>query len=175
MPRRIDIKPLPSLEELGRLFTYDAESGILRWRVRPNKHAVRINPGDEAGTIGFKGYLIVGIGRSYFLAHRLIWKMVTGQDPVDQVDHHDTDRLNNRWTNLRPATNGPNIANSRLRVDNKSGVKGVSWDASHKSWVAHVTSGGRQRKIGRFKELAVAKAAVEKERARLHGEFARSQ
>lgn len=173
MGRRVDIKPLPPCEELHRLFSYDAETGELLWRIRPSNRAVRVHPGDAAGTIGEKGYLVVGIARAYFLAHRLIWKMVTGCDPEDQIDHRDLNRANNRWINLRPASNGPNLANSKLRRDNKSGVKGVCWEESHKAWSAQIAVHGKQRRIGRFKDFDAAQTAITKERLRLHGEFAR--
>ena len=77
-----------------------------------------------------KVYRVVGIRMQKRLANlfygsRLIWEMRTGEDPVAQIDRIDGDRLNNRWNNLRPATNGTNIWNSKLRKDNASGFKGV--------------------------------------------------
>ena len=98
---------------------------------------------------------------------------MTGEDPSEIIDHKDGDTLNLKWPNLRPATNGTNIQNSKLRSDNKSGVKGVCWDTYHKKWVAHVTVDGKQVKIGRFKTIEEATVAVEAARERMHGEFAR--
>ena len=173
MGRRTDIKPLPALETLNELFIYDPSSGDLRWKSIP-KNFRRARVGDLVGTIGAKGYRIVGIDRVYYLAHRIIWKMMTGSDPVDQVDHEDTNRINNRWENLRSTSNGPNIQNSRIRKDNKSGVKGVSWEASHKAWRATITHNGNVIRIGRFKTIAAASSAINDARYRLHGEFARA-
>lgn len=178
MGRRSDIKPLPSLERLNELLTYDETSGLLTWKMLPATSRSNICHnnkcgGKVAGTIGAKGYIMIGIGKVYYLAHRIIWKMKTGADPIDQVDHEDTDRANNRWTNLREAANGPNIQNSKLRSDNKSGVKGVFWDAPHKAWRAVLTTNGKSVRLGRFKSLEKATSVITQARMESHGEFAR--
>jgi hypothetical protein len=173
--RRVDIKPLPSCEELHRFFAYDQLTGKLTWKVRPHPQALRIVPGMEAGTIRQQcHYLVVGIRRDYFYAHRIVWKMITGNDPIDQIDHIDGDRLNNRWANLRPASNGQNKCNSSLSRNNKSGVKGVCWDAGHKKWKAYIGIGGKQSRLGRFASIDEAAAAVNDARTKLHGDFARA-
>jgi hypothetical protein len=172
MGRREDIKPLPSLERLNELFVYDPESGDLRWKSIP-KNFRRARVGDLVGTVSAKGYRVVGIDRGYYLVHRIIWKMVTGQDPADLIDHEDTNRLNNRWRNLREATNGPNICNSRLRKDNSSGVKGICWDRGHNAWRAYISAGHGQIKLGRFKDKRDAIAARMKAAEEMHGQFMR--
>lgn len=178
MARRSDIKPLPSLERLNELLTYDPGTGILTWKVLPaiSRSNICFNNkcgGKVAGTVGRRGYIMLGIGKVYYLAHRIIWKMQTGIDPVDIIDHEDADRSNNRWLNLREAANGPNIQNSKLRVDNSSGVKGVHWDAQHKKWRAVLTTNGVSVRLGRFASLEEAASVIEAARMRDHGEFAR--
>lgn len=140
----------------------------MRWKSIP-KNFRRAKVGDAAGTVGDKGYRIVGIDGDYYLAHRIIWKMVSGSDPLDQVDHEDTDRLNNRWANLRAASNGPNIQNSRLRKDNRSGNKGVFWDAAREVWTATINT----QRLGRFKFKQDAINARVSAAAKLHGSFMR--
>lgn len=77
------------------------------------------------------------------------------------------------WLNLRPAENGPNIQNSKLRKDNKSGVKGVHWDAHHKKWKAVVTANKKTKQVGRFSTVERAAAAIAVVRLTMHGDFAR--
>lgn len=55
-----------------------------------------------------------------------------------EVDHIDGDGMNNRRSNLRPATRSQNLCNQRIRSDNLSGSKGVSWDGKRLKWVARV-------------------------------------
>lgn len=171
--RRSDIKDLPAAEELRRLFIYDPETGVLRWRVKPHPRAQRSAPGSVAGTTGVRGYRIVKVGPEYYLVHRLIWKIQTGCDPVDQIDHVDGDRLNNRWANFREADNGKNRWNTRLAKNNKSGVKGVHLEHG-RAWVAHIGTGARQIRLGRFHNFKDAVAARKHAEAALHGEFARA-
>lgn len=173
MGRRSDIRPLPSAERLRELFSYDSETGDLVWKIIPCNFR-RAKPGDIAGRIGPKGYRIIGVDRSYYYAHRLIWKIITDCDPVDQIDHIDGNRLNNKFENLREAANGPNLCNAKLRKDNKSGFKGVCWEHTHKAWKAYISHNGKQFKLGRFKHLSAAVEAVRRERERLHGEYARA-
>lgn len=178
--KRGPIKPLPSQEELQKLFSYDPLTGILTW-----KHQAWQSPqfngkyaGKIAGTV-HEGYIVVGWRSEgeprtvYYLAHRLIWKLVTGEEPDEFIDHRDTDKLNNRWVNFRPATNGQNIQNSKLRKDNKTGVKGVTWEESHKAYRAIITANGVHHRLGRFKKISNAEMAINKARAQIHGEFAR--
>lgn len=168
MGRRSDIKPLPSLDRLNELFTYDPASGELRWKSVPSQFK-RAKVGDLVGTVGARGYLVVGIDRVYYLVHRIIWKMVTGQEPFDQIDHEDRNRLNNRWDNLREATNGQNRWNTSLAKNNTSGVKGVCWDAKRQVWNASIN----KTRIGRFKSKDAAIAARLKAAEELHGQFMR--
>jgi HNH endonuclease/AP2 domain len=179
MGRRSDIKPLPSLERLNELLSYDENTGVLTWKMQPATSRSNICHnnkcgGKVAGTVGAKGYIMIGIGKVYYLAHRIIWKMKTGVDPLDIIDHEDTDRGNNRWTNLREAANGPNIQNSKLRKDNVSGVKGVHWDSQHRKWRAVISANGKSQRLGRFSSIEEATNVISAARLQMHGEFARS-
>lgn len=100
---------------------------------------------------------------------------MTGEEPPEFVDHKDGDRLNNRFANFRAADNGKNLQNAKLRKDNISGVKGVSWDASHNKWRAIISVGKQHFRLGRFDTVEEAKAVIDRKRQELHGEFARQK
>ena len=98
-------KPLPPQEELEKLLEYDPETGGLTWKERPREmfleewHQRKWNTryaGQPALTSTLKGgYKYGNLFDQKVLAHRVIWKMVTGEDPQD-VDHIDGNRWNNR-------------------------------------------------------------------------------
>jgi hypothetical protein len=110
--------PLPDIEILEEEFSYDKESGILM-RKRYSKK--------EAGFINKKhGYRVVKIHQKSYLAHRIIWKLVTGDDPSEfDIDHIDGYPSNNKWKNLRLASRSQNAFNRPVNQNNKLGYKGV--------------------------------------------------
>jgi len=87
--------------------------------------------------------------RTRVLMHRVLMGHPAGL----QVDHIDGDRLNNRLSNLRPATNRQNHSNIPGR--GKSRHRGVCWDSNRQRWYAEVRRrgpGGKTERIrlGRF-------------------------
>jgi len=166
------------LERLNALLSYDEHTGVLTWKMQPATSRSNICHNNKcggkiAGTISEDGYVVIGIAKKYYLAHRIIWKLKTGSDPIDIIDHEDTDNGNNRWLNLREAANGPNIQNSKLRKDNTSGIKGVHWDMRHKKWRAVITANGKSTRLGRFSTIQEAAVVIAQARLEMHGDFAR--
>lgn len=164
--------PLPCQTKLNLLLAYDKITGELRWR---NSARPGYEPGEIAGCIPKgKVYRIVVIEGLGYYANRLIWKMITGSDPISVIDHIDLDGGNNKWENLRPAGRCQNGYNRKLNSNNKSGVKGVFWEKSHRAWKAVITVDKKSIRLGRLKRLSDAEHAISAERERLHGEFARA-
>jgi hypothetical protein len=161
---------LPSADRLHEILFYDEEDGELYLRIDRGPRKA----GMLAGCINKAGYISIAIDGVCYLAHRVIWKMKTGQDPILDIDHKDTDGINNRWSNLREATVCQNLQNMRLSRRNTSGVKGVSFDNDLGKWCAEIMKDRKRHKLGYFENLADAKTTIEAARARLHGEFARS-
>lgn len=64
-------------------------------------------------------------------------------------DHIDHDTLNDLDDNLRISEPRQNIRNSRVRSDNVSGYKGVSWEARCGRWIAQIQVDGRHIYLGR--------------------------
>ena len=85
---------LPSKEILEDLLEYNPETGELKFKAN----------GKQAGTEQNTGIRIC-INYKRYLAHRLIWVLMTGEDPKElTVDHINRDNKDNRWANLRLAT-----------------------------------------------------------------------
>lgn len=182
--RRAPTKVLPPTDRLRRLLDYDPEMGVLAWKRQegPGRKIFGFNnkcAGKVAGTItkSKHGYRVVGISGDdgklrFYLAQRLIWKWMTGEEPEGMVDHRDLDRLNNRWSNLRAATHGQNKANSKPH--SRSGFKGVYWSPRHKKWRAVVSAFGKINHVGHYDDIKVAAVMRHEAALRLQGDFART-
>jgi hypothetical protein len=106
---------------------YDPITGAFTWLPRKDV-AANINSrivGKPAGTVNADGYLVITINGIHYYAHRLAVFYMTGRFPRKDTDHWDTDRSNNKWENLRPATKGQNQANRGPNINSQTGVKGV--------------------------------------------------
>lgn len=166
-------KPLPNAEYLRKLLAYDPETGRLTWRTRPPEMfpegkrgsavAANVWNGANAGKPALNsrtanGYLHGAIDYESFLAHRVIWKLMTGADPLE-IDHINGDRTDNRWANLAHCDRTANMRNRGLSRNNRSGYSGVHWNARFERWEATMQTGALRRYLGRFVRLEDAVAA----------------
>jgi hypothetical protein len=143
-------------ERLKQVLNYEPESGNFTWKSARSSVLI----GEIAGhTSKQTGYRLVGVDGSLFLAHRLAWLYVHGEFPSASIDHVDRNRLNNSIGNLRTATQSQNAFNSPARSTSKSGFKGVSWCHVTSKWRATATINGKQKSLGRHKELRNAVSA----------------
>jgi len=163
--------PLPSQERLQELFEYSVITGELYNRVTRHHSAPA---GTNAGSLNCRGYLCIQLDRTKYLVHRLVWRLVTGEDPGSlQIDHIDGDKTNNAWHNLRLATYNQNNQNAKRRSDSTTGYKGVRRDRS--SFASNIQVQGRRHYLGNFHTPEEAHAAYCAAAEQLHGEYARTQ
>lgn len=165
-------KPLPDQAHLLKLLRYEPDTGKIFWRARDpslmmasgsysREARARMWNGMYAGKetglmLNSDGYPMVTLDRHPYRAHRLIWKMITGDDP-DVIDHINGDRADNRWCNLRNVTPSENCKNQRIGTRNRSGVMGICWWGG--GWYAQIRHAGKVIHLGKFKELSDAVAA----------------
>lgn len=95
-----------------------------------------------------------------------IHRMILG-DIATHIDHADGDGLNNRRTNLRPATRVQNLANARRRIDSRHQYKGVVL-LPHGRWIARC----QRRHLGTFDNEEAAARAYDAHVRVLFGEYA---
>jgi len=91
---------LPNRDALMRVFSYDAQSGILERKYNPEVPS-RTNKqfaGRRAGTPARGFVRTLAYGQLYY-AHLIIWKMFHGQEP-GRLRHINGDRSDNRISNL---------------------------------------------------------------------------
>lgn len=161
----MDKKTLPDRAFLNEMFSYCAETGIVRWNERSTAHFQNENDcrrwnaryaGTEAGNVNNYGYLRVGILGIRYQLHRLIWLMVFGEVP-DQVDHIDGNRGNNVLSNLRAVDNQENNKNRRLHSNSSTGYTGVHAEGG--KFRARIRVDGKHFHLGTFDDLDGAVAA----------------
>lgn len=89
------------------------------------------------------------------------------------IDHINTNGLDNRRCNLRPASASQNQHNRRLCSRNTSGYKGVSWNIKQNKWQAHIALNKKKKNLGLFSNPVDAAMAYAKASAEYHGEYGR--
>ena len=152
------MKPHP--EYLRAILSYNSTTGDLFWQHREDRDCQWNTrwAGKKAGYINSKGYIYVNIDKKRYLSHRIIWALVHGNWPKNQIDHIDGNPSNNRLENLREATNQENNRNKSLQKNNTSDVTGVSWNKKVQKWVARIATDRKDHHIGVFdnKDDAIA-------------------
>jgi hypothetical protein len=146
------------------LFEY--KDGSLYWKVRKAPH-VKIGARVGSPILGYESVYVDG--RNWRI-HRLVFLMQHGYMPK-MIDHINGDRKDNRIENLREANHQTNAYNQNMKCNNKSGIKGVSWNKDRQKWVVRVNHNKKtyQRYV---QDLELAELVAIEMRSKLHGEFA---
>lgn len=152
---------------LREVIHYQPLTGEFTWKTACCR---KIKVGDKAGTIGKSGYVDIRIDGCKYRAHRLAILYMTGEWPVDGVDHANRLSGDNRYENLRQCTQGENNRNRQVKRKTATGVKGVSLAEAGK-YRARIALDGQRKLIGVFKTLSEAADAYRLAAARLHGKF----
>lgn len=174
--------PMPTKDYLWQVFHYEPLTGELTWKHRPleqfkDLHAWSVwNSRFEGKTAGsvkrtkygkYRREVVVDWIR--YFAHRLIWKMMTGEDPITELDHIDLDQLNNRWDNLREANSGQNKFNTAVKSNSTTGYKGVKPVGSR--FQAIIRMNGRKKYLGTYDTPQEAHEVYMTVARDLHGPF----
>ena len=123
---------------------------------------------DNDGT-GKRCYATCKIGKSTVYMHR----MVVGAQGGESVDHIDGNGLNNSRSNLRLVTQSQNNMNQRVREDNTSGHKGISWCPDREKYQVYINIDRKRKSLGRYKTLEEAIYVRDQAVKSHYGEYAR--
>ena len=156
-------------EQIKELLSYDPDTGIFVWLKSVSK---RVRVGSVAGYLHNSGYIKIGLARKLYSAHRLAFLYMVGYFPLEYTDHINRVKDDNRWSNLREATNSQNQCNTGKPITNTSGFKGVRWDNNAKKWRANIRHMNRQIHLGSFTTPEAAHQAYVAAAKKLHGDFA---
>lgn len=184
-------KSVPTPDQLRQMLTYDPETGSLFWKIRcpsmfsgtkgrSREHCCANWNSRYAETEAFThlhstGYKKGAVFNKKYNAHRVAWAIYYGVWPSLEIDHINGVRHDNRISNLREVRRWQNNANSKLRCDNTSGIKGVCLDRRTGKWLAQIGYEGRHKVIGAFSCKDDAAKAYADASERYHGEFRRSE
>ena len=91
------------------------------------------------------GYAVRGCPKR-ILMHRVI--LNTPNNMIS--DHINRDKLDNRRSNLRVATPSLNNFNTKTRIDNKSGIKGIYWSKLHEKWRVTISKENKRFSFGLY-------------------------
>lgn len=146
-------------DELRAMLHYDPDTGHFTWIRKVSRKVV---VGERAGSLNGSGYRQIRIGGKIYSEQRLAFLYMTGDWPAGQVDHKDRDRANNRWENLRVASNAQNSRNRPPCL----GFVTVSG-----GYVARIRVNGRRMNIGKYSTPEAATAAYALASYLYFGEF----
>lgn len=148
----------PSQQLLLELFDYDPIKGLL---IRKSGLGRKLKDNLT------KKYRMRNINGKVYSHHNLVWIYFNGSIPAHlEVDHVNRDSRDDRLENLRLATASLNRGwNKRLRSDNTSGFRGVSYASDKKKWRADIAN----KSLGYFPTKEKAAAAYQQAAADLLG------
>ena len=153
-------------ERARELLSYNPLTGELTWIA---KTSGRRKQGGIAGSKMKIGYLEIGIDNKRYLIHRVVWLIVYGHWPADQIDHINGIRDDNRISNLREASNIINGENKmRARVDSKTKMLGASWSTYNKKYVSQIVAKGKHYFLGHYTTPEAAHDAYLTAKRQLH-------
>lgn len=150
------MRKLPSAEALNLNLIYAPFDGSLRWRIS----------GEPFGKLYADGYVSGYFDGQTYGAHRLIYKMMTGEEP-QIVDHGNGGRSDNRWKNLSDLTPLRNSQNLGCSKRNTTGCTGVR-RGGKTSFRAYISIRKTRIHLGSFPTYEEAVAA-RKNAERTHG------
>lgn len=140
---------------LRDMVSYDPDTGI----ITSNQSRGCRAKGTPIGTKGKTGHMYAGIDGRIYLIHRLIWMYMTGDFPKKGIDHINGDPTDNRWINLREATQAENVQNIRKATRVSTTKLLGSFKTPNGKYCARIRSNKKLINLGTFASAEEAHAA----------------
>jgi hypothetical protein len=143
---------------IHELFCYESSTGDILQKKKRSK----IQVGKLAGTLRPTGYRYIEIQGKKYPAHHLVWFFETGSFPKFSLDHIDSNRSNNHFSNLREVTTKQNCEHRGKQKNNSTGYKGVTFNKRLNKFIAQIQHNYKSIHIGVFETAIEASLAYEK-------------
>lgn len=154
-----------TLARFRELLSYDPLTGEFRRLV----HRPKSPAGAIAGCLDNHGYRHIMIDYVRYKAHRLAWLVMTGELPINDIDHIDGNKGNNAFANLREVDMAANMQNRRrANKNNKGGLLGATWHKGAGAWRADIVIGRKQKYLGLYPTAEEAHSAYLTAKRELH-------
>lgn len=108
-----------------------------------------------------------GVYKKIYL-HHVIFPIKKGF----QVDHKNTNKLDNQKNNLRYATHAENVRNKKIISTNTTGYKGVTFNKRAGKFVAQITVNNKNIFLGYFIKAEEAAVAFDLAATKFYKKFA---
>ena len=133
-------------EEIKKTVEYDSKTGKLKYKKNSK----------QAGTLNHNGYLVLTIQGKVYRNNRIAWLCFYGRLPINEIDHINGNKKDNRICNLRDVTHQENQRNRKINKNNTSGVVGVNFQKASGKWRVRIKVDKIDIGLGLFNDLESA-------------------
>lgn len=126
-----------------------------------------------AGSIDNKGYKRISLDKKRYKVHRIVWYYHHQIWPINQIDHIDGNKLNNRIENLRDVSSSINMYNKQKAYkNNTTGFLGVT--KSGTKFVARLRVGNKLIHLGTHPTKEIAHEVYKNKKSEIINAFSSS-
>ena len=148
---------------LQEVFEY--RNGQLYW-IGKRRGAKKNKPISNKVGSGYVGCMLDG---KPYLLHRLVYLYIHGYMPVNDIDHINGDKTDNRIENLRVVSKAGNQQNIRKAyTTSTSGLLGAFYSKKHRNWFSRICVNGKRKWLGTFENSNQAHQAYVEAKRYLH-------